>query len=241
MARILDFAAPLGQKAAPGRWNDLDSLEVGNGGMTQNEYVLHFSMWAAVKSPLILGNDLSNMDNSTKAIIKNKHVIALSQDEAGSPAIRNYKKEVNGGSVQLWTGSLVNETYVMAIVNLATEKQTVSLPFEDVFPDQTQRDLREKSWDSYDLWKGVDFENAIIPDELEKEQGSPFSKSFGDIEVEGHSIKIFKIAQEGTNGKGTSAAERKKRNLEDAETVMMGRAQQWREERDAYKRFGRGL
>ncbi|CAE7071792.1 unnamed protein product, partial [Rhizoctonia solani] len=28
VARILDFAAPLGQKAGPGRWNDLDMLEV---------------------------------------------------------------------------------------------------------------------------------------------------------------------------------------------------------------------
>jgi hypothetical protein len=28
MARIVDFAAPLGQKAGPGMWNDLDMLEV---------------------------------------------------------------------------------------------------------------------------------------------------------------------------------------------------------------------
>jgi hypothetical protein len=28
MARIVDFAAPLGQKAGPGKWNDLDMLEV---------------------------------------------------------------------------------------------------------------------------------------------------------------------------------------------------------------------
>jgi alpha-galactosidase len=38
MARIIDFAAPLGQKAGPGGWNDLDMLEVGNGGMTKDEY-----------------------------------------------------------------------------------------------------------------------------------------------------------------------------------------------------------
>ena len=38
MARIIDFAAPVGQKAGPGRWNDLDMLEVGNGGMTFDEY-----------------------------------------------------------------------------------------------------------------------------------------------------------------------------------------------------------
>jgi hypothetical protein len=38
MSRIIDFAAPVGQKAGPGRWNDLDMLEVGNGGMNFDEY-----------------------------------------------------------------------------------------------------------------------------------------------------------------------------------------------------------
>lgn len=36
-------------------------------------------MWAAVKSPLILGNDLSVMDNVTLAILSNKGVIGVSQ------------------------------------------------------------------------------------------------------------------------------------------------------------------
>jgi alpha-galactosidase len=38
-------------KAQPGGWNDLDMLEVGNGAMTDAEYVAHFSM---CKSPLHL-------------------------------------------------------------------------------------------------------------------------------------------------------------------------------------------
>ena len=38
MARIIDFASPVGQKARSGGWNDLDMLEVGNGGMTHDEY-----------------------------------------------------------------------------------------------------------------------------------------------------------------------------------------------------------
>ena len=44
MMRILDFAAPMGQKAGPGRWNDLDMLEVGNGGMTFDEYSEHLQV-----------------------------------------------------------------------------------------------------------------------------------------------------------------------------------------------------
>ena len=38
MTRIINFSAPLGHKAGHGHWNDLDMLEVGNGGMTFDEY-----------------------------------------------------------------------------------------------------------------------------------------------------------------------------------------------------------
>lgn len=42
---ILNKAAPILNKAQPGGWNDLDMLEVGNSGMTDDEYKTHFSMW----------------------------------------------------------------------------------------------------------------------------------------------------------------------------------------------------
>ena len=42
---ILNKAAPITNKGKPGAWNDLDMLEVGNGGMTDDEYKTHFSMW----------------------------------------------------------------------------------------------------------------------------------------------------------------------------------------------------
>ncbi|CAL9243840.1 unnamed protein product [Arabidopsis halleri] len=38
--------------ARPGSWNDPDMLEVGNGGMTKEEYRSHFSIWALAKLPL---------------------------------------------------------------------------------------------------------------------------------------------------------------------------------------------
>ena len=42
---ILNKAAPILNKGQPGAWNDLDMLEVGNGGMSDDEYKTHFSMW----------------------------------------------------------------------------------------------------------------------------------------------------------------------------------------------------
>ncbi|KAK6253162.1 hypothetical protein QUC31_014882 [Theobroma cacao] len=37
--------------AGPDGWNDPDMLEVGNGGMSTEEYRSHFSSWALVKVP----------------------------------------------------------------------------------------------------------------------------------------------------------------------------------------------
>lgn len=42
---ILNKVAAFPDKGRIGSWNDLDNLEVGNGGMTDDEYKLHFSMW----------------------------------------------------------------------------------------------------------------------------------------------------------------------------------------------------
>ena len=48
---ILNKDAAIVSKAQPGGWNDLDNLEVGNGGMTDSEYVLHMSMWLVSPPP----------------------------------------------------------------------------------------------------------------------------------------------------------------------------------------------
>ena len=47
--------------AGPGHWNDPDMLEVGNGGMNEDEYRTHFILWAMLAAPLIAGNDLTKM------------------------------------------------------------------------------------------------------------------------------------------------------------------------------------
>lgn len=58
---IIEKAATVAYKSRIGSWGDLDSLEVGNGHQTLDEYAIQFSLWALVKSPLMLGNDLLNM------------------------------------------------------------------------------------------------------------------------------------------------------------------------------------
>ncbi|KAH6795999.1 hypothetical protein C2S51_036985 [Perilla frutescens var. frutescens] len=72
--------------ARPGGWNDPDMLEVGNGGMTKNEYIVHFSIWAMSKAPLLIGCDVRNISKDTMEIIANKEVIEVNQDKLGVQA-----------------------------------------------------------------------------------------------------------------------------------------------------------
>jgi hypothetical protein len=44
VTQILSKQATISSYSMNGGWNDLDMLEVGNGGMTDSEYVAHFSM-----------------------------------------------------------------------------------------------------------------------------------------------------------------------------------------------------
>jgi len=77
----------LAKYSGPGGWNDPDMLEVGND-LPQDENIAHYSLWALVKAPLILGNDLRSMTDDVLQILKNKEVISVSQDRLGRQGFR---------------------------------------------------------------------------------------------------------------------------------------------------------
>ncbi|KAG0468154.1 hypothetical protein HPP92_017482 [Vanilla planifolia] len=79
MTAIADINDKWASYAGPGGWNDPDMLEVGNGGMNYSEYRSHFSIWALMKAPLLIGCDVRNMTAATLEILSNKEVIAVNQ------------------------------------------------------------------------------------------------------------------------------------------------------------------
>ncbi|EED81247.1 candidate alpha-galactosidase from glycoside hydrolase family GH27 [Postia placenta Mad-698-R] len=191
MTRIIDFAAPVGQKAGVNHWNDLDMLEIGNGGMTYDEYVTHFSMWSVLKSPLILGNDVTNMTNETLEIITNDAVIAINQDPNGSAANRLWKVPVaSGGDLSLWSGSLVNNQFVIALLNTSPDTQVVDVEFTDVFIDQGPS-YQTGTFTIYDLWQKNDtgaWGNDI----------GTFTGSIPQVEIGTHQVRIWKAVPAST-------------------------------------------
>lgn len=82
---IIDQNKFLAAYCSQGHYNDMDMLEVGRGLSTEEDRS-HFSMWCIMSSPLLLGNDLTKMTATTKAILTNPEVIAVNQDTTGLQA-----------------------------------------------------------------------------------------------------------------------------------------------------------
>lgn len=113
IVNIIDRQADLWSYAGPGHWNDPDMLEVGNEGLTWDENVTHFSMWAMLAAPLMAGNDLRNMDKDVKKILTNKEVIAINQDPLGMQAIRF----LDMGDREVWVKFLNNDEPAVCFLN----------------------------------------------------------------------------------------------------------------------------
>ncbi|MFP5206490.1 MAG: glycoside hydrolase family 27 protein [Acidobacteriota bacterium] len=121
---LLNEQAGLAKYAGPGHWNDPDMLEVGNGKLTLAENRSHFSMWAMLAAPLLAGNDLPNMKPEIRAILTNRDVIAIDQDQLGREAAHAY----SDGEVDVWTRHLSGGAMAIAVLNAGSDRWS-SHPF----------------------------------------------------------------------------------------------------------------
>ncbi|HEV2783721.1 MAG TPA: NPCBM/NEW2 domain-containing protein [Actinophytocola sp.] len=122
MLSIYRSNMPLAQFAGPGAWNDPDMLEVGNGGMTDTEYRTHFTLWAMMAAPLLIGTDLRNASAATLTILGNRDVIAIDQDPRGVQA--REVRSANG--LHVLSRPLSNGDYAVALFNETSSTATIT-------------------------------------------------------------------------------------------------------------------
>jgi alpha-galactosidase len=146
VVHILDLQDGLESYAGPGHWNDPDMLEVGNGGMTTNEYRAHFSLWCLLSAPLMAGNDLRSMSPEIKEILTNPEVIAVDQDPLGLQG-RRVKRD---GDREVWMKQLADGGRAVVLFNRGPKAAELSLSWIDIgYPPHLSARVR-------DLWAGKD-------------------------------------------------------------------------------------
>uniref|UniRef100_A0A1J3GUB1 Alpha-galactosidase n=1 Tax=Noccaea caerulescens TaxID=107243 RepID=A0A1J3GUB1_NOCCA len=162
MTTIADLNNKWASYAGPGGWNDPDMLEVGNGGMTYEEYRGHFSIWALMKAPLLIGCDVRNMTAETFEILSNKEVIAVNQDPLG---VQGRKIQVNGGDdcQQVWSGPLSSDRMVVALWNRCSEPATVTASWDMIGLESSLSVSVRDLWQHKDVtdYASVSFEAQV--------------------------------------------------------------------------------
>lgn len=118
------------------------------GGCTDEEYRTHFSLWAIMNSPLMIGCDIRNMTPATKEILTNKDIIAINQDiECRGPYC--IKQWNNPDNVFSLVKPLSNGDYAIGMFNFGDRDGEMSLQFWDIgIPAASGRGLSV-----YDCWK----------------------------------------------------------------------------------------
>jgi alpha-galactosidase len=125
MAEIGFGQAGLAKYAGPGHWNDPDMLEVGNGGMTAEEYRSHMSLWALLAAPLLAGNDLTRMSPETLAMLTNRDIVAIDQDPAGKQGDRVSAE----GKFEIWARELADGSRIVGLFNRHSRADEIHVDF----------------------------------------------------------------------------------------------------------------
>jgi alpha-galactosidase len=144
VVQILDLMNDIWMYTGPGHWNDPDMLEVGNGGMTNDEDRAHFSMWALFSAPLLVGNDVAHMSDETKSILENREVIAIDQDPLGIQGHR-VKKD---GDLEVWSKQLADGGRAVVLLNRSESAAPITVAWTDIgYPNSIAATV-------HDLWSG---------------------------------------------------------------------------------------
>jgi alpha-galactosidase len=145
--------------AGPGHWNDPDMLVVGYVGwsakvrptrLTPSEQYTHISLWCLLCSPLLIGCDMTKLDDFTLNLLTNDEVLEVSQDPLGRQAARIAKN----GSLEIWAKDLEDGSKAVGLFNRGDDTATITVKWSElgVSGQQSVRDL----WRQQDLGKFPD-------------------------------------------------------------------------------------
>lgn len=134
--------------AGPGGWNTPDMLMVGNPGLSDAEGRSTFSLWCIMKSPLMIGTDITKHapHSSTMRTLGNIHAIAVDQDPVG---VQGTLRKTVAATWELWAGPLNGGCFAGLLLNLQNSPASVSVSigWEDLGITS-----RAERMDVFDLW-----------------------------------------------------------------------------------------
>lgn len=152
--------------SGPGHWNDPDMLVVGKVGwgpdlhptnLSPNEQYTHISLWALLNSPLLIGCDMTQLDDFTFSLLTNSEVLDINQDPLGMQAARISKEE----GLEIWARNLEDGSKAVGLFNRGMRQEQIVLKRSllDISGDYIVRDV----WKQEDIGSLGDSYAAVVP------------------------------------------------------------------------------
>lgn len=139
-----------------GSFNDMDMLvvgmygkgNVGLQGLNDTQYKTHFSIWALLGSPLMIGCDVRNMNKETFDILSNEELIKINQD---ADCRQVFKLSLySGNNIKAYARNLENGDIAVGFFNLTDKKVTVKFLLDELgLPVSTGKTL-----EMHEVWNG---------------------------------------------------------------------------------------
>ncbi|MDR3454227.1 MAG: glycoside hydrolase family 27 protein [Rhodoferax sp.] len=153
-----DRLAEWAPHAGPGHWPDEDMLPEGNltphpgwgdprtSRYTRDEQLSEFTLWAISRSPLILGANLTKLDDFTRSLLTNKDALAINQRaiESGQGLMPLQSGKSDSFPQRYWYARTGGHQY-LAVFNLQDKATASDLPWL-VFH------LTDRPHAVYDIW-----------------------------------------------------------------------------------------
>ena len=141
------------EHAKPGNWPDADMLPLGElrpapgegsprtTRLTPVEQQTMMTLWSMARSPLILGANLTLMDDALLKLLTNREVIQIDQTATAS------REALHRGDVVAWTADLPDGSTALAFFNTGDTQQLINSSFEAY-------NLAPETYRVHDVWTG---------------------------------------------------------------------------------------
>jgi alpha-galactosidase len=126
------------QYSRPGNWPDADMLPIGelrpfpdvgpgprHTRLTPAEQQTLMSLWAMARSPLIVGANLTLLDQGALRLLTNRHILKIDQTATASRLV------LHEGDLVVWTADLPGNEHALAAFNLGEQTLAVDRAFSD--------------------------------------------------------------------------------------------------------------
>lgn len=150
-------------------------LQIGNAGLSLDEARSHFSAWAVIASPLLIGADVvSGLDADILAILTAPEVLSVSQDALGVQGVR-VSTPTPAGS-ECWARPLADGGVAALLLNRALGVADATCTFEELGLKNPNATAKVR-----DLWARADL--------------GVFSNAFTAKGLAGHASMLVKVSQ----------------------------------------------